>query len=477
MRLLGGRHHLRLRSKLSLLFGLIALIAGVSVAIVAYTFARTSLLDQDKDEARATAINNAQAVANRLGDRDLLDFVSNLGEQDHFSQVIHNGELLAAAGSAQFADATIFPDELRAFVDGGDAGVAGMQRFRHAGKPYIGVGISLAQPGWSYFEAFPLASTEQTLRTILLTFSGGAALAVLLFGAMGIWTGRRLLRPLGRVTTAAGEIATGTLTTRLAAERDPDLSPLVDAFNGMANAVQTRIERETRFASDVSHELRSPITALQAATDVLERRRDEFDERSRQAVDVIIDQVRRFDSMVLDLLELARIDAGAAELHVEQVDLADAARRIAAHYGLAALPIEASPGAARYAMVDRVRFERVLGNLLTNAKVHADGPVRVTIEPDRDGDRDFVEIAVEDAGPGVDPAERDHIFDRFARGRESRHRVGTGLGLALVAEHSAALRGAAWVEDRSAGGARFVVRLPAAPDLDGILIDGVGDPA
>ncbi len=110
----------------------------------------------------------------------------------------------------------------------------------------------------------------------------------------------------------------------------------------MADAVQDRIEREARFASDVSHELRSPITALTAAVEVLDRRRDEIPERTQQALDVVVDQVRRFDSMVIDLLELARLDAGATDLNVEEVALIDLTRRVSSRYGEPDLPIVAA---------------------------------------------------------------------------------------------------------------------------------------
>ena len=148
---------------------------------------------------------------------------------------------------------------------------------------------------------------------------------MLLATGVGWWTSRRLLRPLARVADAAGKIAEGGLNTRLAREHDPDLDRLADSFNEMADAVQARIEREARFASDVSHELRSPITALAAAAEVLNGRRDELPDRTQQALDVVVSQVRRFDAMVIDLLELSRIDAGAADLHTEEVAIAPCA--------------------------------------------------------------------------------------------------------------------------------------------------------
>src|SRR4029078_691739 len=109
---------------------------------------------------------------------------------------------------------------------------------------------------------------------------------------------------------AAGDTAAGGRDTRVEEETDPDLNRLAGSFNEMADAVQERIEREQRFASDVSHELRSPITALNAAVEGLDARRDHLPDRSQQALDVVVSQVRRFDAMVIDLLELSRIDAG-----------------------------------------------------------------------------------------------------------------------------------------------------------------------
>jgi signal transduction histidine kinase len=286
----------------------------------------------------------------------------------------------------------------------------------------------------------------------------GSVLATLVATFFGWSTSRRMLRPLSRVADAAATIAAGNLDTRLEEEDDPDLNRLAGSFNDMADAVQERLEREQRFASDVSHELRSPITALTAAVEVLDTKRSDIPERTRQALDVVVSQVRRFDAMVIDLLELSRIDAGATDINLEDVDLVDLCDRVSQRYGYGDLPIEVHRRAKRRAMVDRVRFERILGNLLDNATTHGGGPIRITIEPSPV--RRSVLMAVEDEGPGVAASERTRIFERFARGSAARHRVGTGLGLALVAEHAAALGGEAWVEDRTGGGARFVVRLP-----------------
>ncbi len=453
---------MRLRTKVTLFFGLIALIAAVSLTTLTYAFARSSLLEQREQVARNQAVVNAIRVKEQLrsGTEEFgLFFRSIRPESGGFAaaQLPDGG---SASTDTRFSVEN-FPPELQRAVD---AGLSAVQRFELDDESYIGVGVKIAEVDADYYEAFQLDPTEGTLQTILLALVIGTAITVLLATGVGWWTSRRLLRPLDRITDAAGEIAAGDLDTRVAREGDPDLDRLADSFNDMADAVQARIEREARFASDVSHELRSPITALAAAAEVIHGRRGELPDRTQQALDVVVGQVRRFDAMVMDLLELSRIDAGATDLHTEEVDIEVLCRRVAARNGYADLPIDVEKpvdanGAPVTAAIDKLRFERILANLLENAAHHGGGPVRISIEPT---DGPFLLVAVEDAGPGVARGERVRIFERFARGSAARHRIGTGLGLALVAEHATAQGGEAWVEDRPGGGARFVVRVPTA---------------
>lgn len=451
---------MRLRTKVTLVFGLIALVATVSLTVVTYAFARSSLLDQRLEVARSQAVANATTVRDQLRFSpagNLRQFFPNGGispEDNGFAFMrLSDDEGDVATTDPRVTEAS-FPAELRQSLA---QGMSGVQLFELDDADYVAVGIDIAEFDRDYFEAFELAPTESTLSSILVALLVGSGITVLLAAATGWWTSRRLLRPLGRITDAAGEIAAGGLDTRVALEGDADLDRLAESFNGMADAVQTRIEREARFASDVSHELRSPITALAAAAEVIHGRRGELPDRTQQALDVVVGQVRRFDAMVIDLLELSRIDAGATDLHTEEVELDALCRRVAARNGFAELPIDVGPRAPTTAVVDKLRFERILANLLENADHHGGGPARISIEK---SEGNSVLVAVEDAGPGVARGERVRIFERFARGSAARHRIGTGLGLALVAEHAAAQGGEAWAEDRPGGGARFVVRMP-----------------
>jgi signal transduction histidine kinase len=445
------RRTLRLRTRVTLFFSLTALVASLALAVVTYAVARSVLIEQRQETARAQAATNARTVLDQLSDNQEFDMSILRLEGEGFALLVQGVDVQKYSDFSHTIDD--FPSELLATVGQGSSA---QQRYDLDGEPYIAIGINMPAVRAKYYESIPMTSTESNLRAIATALTIGAIVTIVLAGALGWWTSRRLLRPLSRVATAAGEIASGGLDARLPAESDPDLDRLASSFNEMADAVQTRIEREARFASDVSHELRSPITALTAAVEVLDGRRADLPERTQQALDVVVSQVRRFDSMVMDLLELSRIDAGSTELHREEVDPRDLIPRIAQRYGFGDVPFEIDHKVPAIVKIDKLRFERILANLLDNAREHGGGPVRVSLE--MRGRHAFV-LGVDDAGPGVARGERSRIFERFARGSAARHRVGTGLGLSLVAEHAQAHGGEAWVEDRSGGGARFLVSI------------------
>ncbi len=444
------RRTLRLRTRVTLFFSLTALVASIGLAVVTYAVSRSFLIDQRQQTAQTQAFANAKTVRDQLLIDQKFDVLDLRTESGGFPVLVLDGEQFPLNASYPLE---AFPLELRTAVSQGETA---QQRFEYLGDPYVAVGVNMPSVNAQYLEAFPMQSTQRTLRAISTALLIGSLVTMLLAGVLGWWASRRLLRPISRVSAAAGEIAAGGLDTRMPPEDDPDLDRLARSFNGMADAVQTRLEREARFASDVSHELRSPITALTAAVEVLDGRRDDLPDRTQQALDVVVSQVRRFDHMVMDLLELSRIDAGSTELHREEVEIRELIPRIAQRYGFGEVPIDIDADIATVVRLDKLRFERILANLLENAREHGGGPVRVSLQL---AGTTAMELSVDDAGPGVARGERSRIFERFARGSAARHRVGTGLGLALVAEHAHAHGGEAWVEDRPGGGARFKVTL------------------
>jgi signal transduction histidine kinase len=342
-------------------------------------------------------------------------------------------------------------------------GTPARMRFSTKGKPALAVGIPIPAAGAEYFEIVDLDDLQKTLDQLGISLLGASAVTTLAGAGIGWWVSRRALRPLADVSQAAEAIAGGRLDTRLESVADPDLGTLAASFNEMAQALQDRIERDARFASDVSHELRSPLMTLSAAVNVLETRRDEMPERAQSALDLLIVEVGRFSQLVEDLLEISRYDAGAVRLELDEVRLAEfVMQAVAASSDGRSVPVELdSELAGVMAQADKRRLARVIANLLDNARKYGDGATSVSLRRVEDG----VQIAVEDEGPGVPEDERGLIFERFARGGGAGRRGsgdGVGLGLALVAEHVRLHGGQVWVEGRLDGreGARFVVELP-----------------
>ena len=317
--------------------------------------------------------------------------------------------------------------------------------------------------GGTFIELFPLGELTGTLRFLSLVLVGGTALSGLFGIGLGLWASRRALRPLTELTTAASRVARGDLDARLREQADPDLAPLATAFNATAAALQQRVQRDARFASDVSHELRSPLTTMVNATELLSRRRAEMPGTAARAVDLLGAEVHRFQRTVVDLLEISREDQTNDGQVLETLDLAELVRNVLAARPEDAPDLEAD-GPPALLRGDRRRLERVVGNLLDNAGCYGGGAVRVAVC--RRGKR--LRLEVDDCGPGVPEELRERVFERFARGARAGQRgadSGAGLGLALVAQHVTRHDGAVWVEDRPGGGARFVVDLPAAEQL------------
>ena len=447
-----------------LFFSLGALAAALALSVVTFASTRSYLLSQRSEVAKRQAFNNAQLVRTLFAENpaDVDQLIANIRSERGGYAVLHldatefDSEYFYAQEPLKFTQSNL-PSEL---VSKTLQGFTGRQRFTFDSKPYEAIGVSIPSIQAQYFEAFPLGDVATTLGTIQTTLLIGVILITIAAAFLGLTTSRNVLRPLLRVTGAANEIATGGLDTRLEIERDPDLERLVTSFNEMADAVQSRIEREQRFASDVSHELRSPVTALGAAVDVLVSKRDEFSDRNKEAIDILSSQVKRFDRTVLDLLELSRLDAGASENNLEHEHLGDLIKRIMLRYSFEDIPFvnaisKHSDETDDEALVDRRRIERILVNLLENARDHGGGAKRVTLAKDDD----FFVLSVEDSGQGIALSERQRIFERFARGTAARMSTGSGLGLAIVQEHARALGGTARVEDSSTGGAKFVVTI------------------
>jgi signal transduction histidine kinase len=445
---------LGLRARTALAFGLTALVLAAALSTLAYTLVRRSLLEDRRSTAMRQAYTDARLVRTglRSADPDVADLLSGL-------QVGPANEVLLMRGGEWYTgSAAADPERLPAPLRRGVLdGRAGRQIYLDADAARLAVGVPLPAFDAAFFEVTSLEDITRTLDVLGRSLAVAGTLAALAAGAVGATASGRVLRPLRRMAGTARRIVLGELDTRLDAEGDRDLVPLVSAFNEMLDELRERIQREARFASDVTHELRGPLAALASAVDVVNRRRDQLPEGAVIAVDALAEQVEAFNQLVLDLLEISRFDAGAAQLDRAELDLVAFVRAVLAdrHQAVAVY----ADGDVPQVAVDRRRLHQVVTNLLDNAGKYGGGAVAVVVSSRGEG----VRMAVDDAGPGIAASEREAVFERFQRGAAAGTPDaprGSGLGLALVSEHVALHGGRVWVEERPGGGARVMVELP-----------------
>ncbi len=442
-------------------FALGSVAVSAVVAVATWNLTTGYMLQQREQSVSRQTLVNARLLDTRLtsGSSDLGALLTGLASSPGAAIFVRQPDGWIAGGTA--TDNIEVADMPPALIAAADRGDIARQRLRVGGAPLVAVAMQLPDSRATYVEVFPLHDLDRIFRFVSLMLLGGVLASGLLGGSIGWWASRRVLRPLTELTAAAARIAHGDLSTRLPERDDKDLGPIAAAFNETAGDLQERVARDARFASDVSHELRSPVTTMAAAMEVLVRRRDEASPAARHAIDLLDADLRRFRRLVGDLLEISRVDQGAFRLSAERLDLAELARYVVARSatGGRVVPVEAARPVP--VLGDRRRLEQVVSNLVDNAEGHGRGLVRVVVcQADR-----VARLEVDDAGPGVPVEDRERIFERFARVSDRDRRIedtGSGLGLALVAQHVRLHSGRVWVTDRPGGGARFVVELGAS---------------
>jgi len=258
---------------------------------------------------------------------------------------------------------------------------------------------------------------------------------------------------------------------------DDDFDVLSEGFNDMAETLQARIqeldhlsEMQQRFVSDVSHELRTPLTTIRLASEVLQGQGEERSPVQQRAIEVLGAQVERFETLLGDLLEISRYDAGRVTLETEPTNLVALATEVVD--GLQPLSkglIEVRPlGGYSPVEVDARRIRRIVSNLVGNAIEHGEGkPIVVSL----DSNAGAVSIAVRDWGIGMTQESVEHVFDRFWRADPSRKRTlgGTGLGLAIAREDAAVHGGVIEAWSRPGEGSNFRLTLPRGEGISSYM--------
>ncbi|MFF3447057.1 MtrAB system histidine kinase MtrB [Streptomyces sp. NPDC002667] len=389
---------------------------------------------------------------------------------------------LAPRYSGQVDPTVSVPENLRARVDRSTAAAQSYTRVVYKdgkeSQPALVIGKQVSDPNgdaYQLYYLFPLTQEEKSLSLVKGTLATAGLFVVVLLGAIAWLVVRQVVTPVRMAAGIAERLSAGRLQERMKVTGEDDIARLGEAFNKMAQNLQLKIQQledlsrmQRRFVSDVSHELRTPLTTVRMAADVIHDARVDFDPVTARSAELLADQLDRFETLLADLLEISRFDAGAAALEADAIDLREVVRRAVG----GAEPLAERKGThirvvgdqqPLIAEADARRVERVLRNLVVNAVEHGEGKDVVVKLAAAGG---AVAIAVRDYGVGLKPGEATRVFSRFWRADPARARTtgGTGLGLSIALE-DARLHGGwlqAWGEP--GGGSQFRLTLPRTAD-------------
>jgi len=451
---------------------------------------RTSLVEARAGLNEANALVEASDTTNAAGATRLVDqIVVQLANRGAGIPRLYEVLLLSTSASvpqrgSNLVDESSVPASLRESVVSTQQQSWTYTQLRYTNgqgtAPALAVGAPLTVPGLGSYELyylFPLSQEQQTLDLVQRALGVAGVVLVGLLAWIAWFVTRQVVDPVRYASTVASRLADGLLSERMKVTGDDDLAVLARSFNQMADSLQRHIGQleelsrvQRRFVSDVSHELRTPLTTVRMASDVLYEQREDFDPSTSRSVELLQNQLDRFESLLVDLLEISRFDAGAAVLDTAPTDVVDLARRAVEASQPLAERYECSvtftsPAGGCQATVDARRIDRVLRNLIVNAIEHGEGrPVNVSVG----WDDDTVAVSVRDHGVGLRPGESSLVFNRFWRADPARARTlgGTGLGLAIALE-DARLHGGwlqAWGEPGD--GSNFRLTLPRTVDQE-----------
>lgn len=369
--------------------------------------------------------------------------------------------------------AQTFEEEFRVAMAGE---TAASQRFSDRGQRVISVSVPVqhvsAVVGVLTLEASDVEEIVRAERAALVPFILVAVLVALI--TAGLLT-LGIARPLRRLAVAADSVRAGEAERldlpELSRRRD-EIGDLAQSMQSMTEALLDRIEANERFAADVAHEMKNPLTSIRSAIETAERVEDDPHAREKLR-EVIASDVKRLDRLITDISNASRMEAEFTRLPTQSFDIGRLCEQIVATYDAARtneeIPVHFRDNTMGAGLMVRGRegpIGQVLRNLVDNARSFSpEGEaVRVTLEQGRTGPQTLARILVEDHGPGIPDDKLEAVFNRFYTDRPPGAAFGnnSGLGLSIVRQIVENHHGAVYAQNRDEGGARFVVELPAA---------------
>jgi two-component system sensor histidine kinase MtrB len=452
------------RGRLTVTIVVLVAVTAVLLGVASYVFVDYSLHDRFKSDAA----NQARFDLSVLIPRTLNEITRQALNESRLADTFRRRDVDLVA---DFGDATpeFRPSLSSEFDTAVDRGEIGFQWLPIAGRPSLVVGGRLPDSAAIFYFVHNVTSIESALNALAIGLVVGSVILILIALAASRYVARGVLAPVEIASRAAERIERGDLAARVPVTSDDEFGDWAETFNRMAASLEMTIEdleaaqaHNRRFVADVSHELRTPLAALVAEASVLRENLDEMPEGSRRAGELLVADVGRLRILVDDLMEISRFDAGAEQVATEPVDVS----RLVATVAAARFPeaVRSVPPNLAIVESDPRRIERIVGNLLDNAREHAPGaPVEVSVKLGRD--LMTVVVAVSDRGPGIPEDQLPRVFDRFYKADPSRHGGSSGLGLAIAAEHARLLGGELRAENRDGGGLRIELRLPVTQPL------------
>ena len=449
-----------LRRRLVVAFVLVAAVSAGVLAVASYLLVQQARLQGSLSASSAQAredLNLAATITYPLAS----DFVNAYEQRGTHAVLVFPGGLRVPS------DTEVNPPIPAELADVVHQGQLGYQRVHVAGQPYLILGGQVPQSTAQLYLFFSEQDIQHALDQLRNTLVGGWLSVLLVAALIGNALARRTLGPVAKASEAARLIADGRLDTRLPAGDGDEFGAWAAAFNEMADALEAKIAalsaaqaRELRFTANVAHELRTPLTALVAEASLLSGQVSHLPDPARRPVELMIADVSRLRTLVDELMEISRLDAGSEPVLQRLVDVqAVVAALISARGWQDQVAVDGGPLTLT---TDPRRVERILANLVGNAVEHSGRDV--VVRTGTDGAHGWIDVA--DAGPGIAPEHLPHVFERFYKADSARAGLGSGLGLAIASENARLLGGNISVSSEVERGSVFRLTLPLGPGGD-----------